>query len=396
MLDPPVDVSERASMVGQQFDDRDETNEVIKGSVYNDQVNRHHRVSRDGNTSKNMLPFHGPSSREVELTSLPSSSLEKRSGLYHGRALIVLVIWYTFSFTTLVLNKCILSYQDGDPVMLGAVQMFTCFVCGYVHMKSTTRRKLTSDNFPKMHNVILVGSLRFSTVFLGLVALWYVPVSFAETVKSSAPVFTVVISRLVLGETTTWLVNMSLLPVMGGLALCSANELSFNLPGFLASLCTNLSECFQNVFSKRLLCDEKLKLLPVELQCYTSLSSVFILIPTTLALVDFHKVWASASWTTFGALVLGGLSFHCQSFTEYILLGYISPVTHSVANTVKRALMIWLSILVFGNKLTFLSGLGTLIVTAGVFLYNHARNIAARLDQYEVTLDTIKVTDHDI
>lgn len=106
-------------MVGQQFDDRDETNEVIKGSVYNDQVNRHHRVSRDGNTSKNMLPFHGPSSREVELTSLPSSSLEKRSGLYHGRALIVLVIWYTFSFTTLVLNKCILSYQDGDPVMLG-------------------------------------------------------------------------------------------------------------------------------------------------------------------------------------------------------------------------------------------------------------------------------------
>lgn len=83
---------------------------------------------------------------------------------------------------------------------------------------------------------------RFSTVFLGLVALWYVPVSFAETVKSSAPVFTVVISRLVLGETTTWLVNMSLLPVMGGLALCSANELSFNLPGFLASLCTNLSE----------------------------------------------------------------------------------------------------------------------------------------------------------
>ncbi|CAN7988333.1 unnamed protein product, partial [Ixodes pacificus] len=237
---------------------------------------------------------------------------------------------------------------------------------------------------------------RFSTVFLGLVALWYVPVSFAETVKSSAPVFTVVISRLVLGETTTWLVNMSLFPVMGGLALCSANELSFNLPGFMASLCTNLSECFQNVFSKRLLSDEKVKLLPVELQCYTSLSSVFILVPATLALVDFRKVWEHTSWSCLGTLALGGISFHCQSFTEYILLGYISPVTHSVANTVKRALMIWLSILVFGNDVTFLSGLGTLVVTAGVFLYNHARNVAAKLDQYDVTLSTVKVTDHDV
>ncbi|XP_029846865.2 solute carrier family 35 member E2A isoform X1 [Ixodes scapularis] len=370
-----------------------EDNEVLKGWPYTERVN--HRGSKDLN-AKGMHPFYGPFSREVELKSLPSGSLEKRSGLYSGHAVVVLVVWYLFSFTTLMLNKCILTYQSGDPVVLGAVQMLTCFICGYVQMRATTRRKLHAENSPKMHNVILVGSLRFSTVFLGLVALWYVPVSFAETVKSSAPVFTVVISRLVLGETTTWLVNMSLFPVMGGLALCSANELSFNLPGFMASLCTNLSECFQNVFSKRLLSDEKVKLLPVELQCYTSLSSVFILVPATLALVDFRKVWEHTSWSCLGTLALGGISFHCQSFTEYILLGYISPVTHSVANTVKRALMIWLSILVFGNNVTFLSGLGTLVVTAGVFLYNHARNVAAKLDQYDVTLSTVKVTDHDV
>lgn len=66
----------------------------------------------------------------------------------------------------------------------------------------------------------------------------------------------------------------------------------------------------------------------MELQCYTSLSSVFILVPTMVALVDFPKVWAASTWATLGTLLLGGLSFHCQSFTEYILLGYISPVTH--------------------------------------------------------------------
>jgi solute carrier family 35 protein E2 len=45
-----------------------------------------------------------------------------------------------------------------------------------------------------------------------------------------------------LGEVTGPLVKLSLIPVMGGLALCSANELSFNLFGFVASLSTNISE----------------------------------------------------------------------------------------------------------------------------------------------------------
>ncbi|XP_064459477.1 solute carrier family 35 member E2A-like isoform X2 [Ornithodoros turicata] len=371
-----------------------QNDKVVKGTLYNEQTNRH-RSSRDFGT-KHSMQFYGPASREVELTSLPSSAAEKRTGLYSPRALLVLGVWYFFSFTTLVLNKYILTSQDGDPVVLGAMQMLMCFILGYAQMRFTIKRRLNAENSPRARNVILVGSLRFSTVFLGLIALWYVPVSFAETVKSSAPVFTVVISRLVLGEMTTWLVNLSLFPVMGGLALCSANEISFNVPGFVASLCTNLSECFQNVFSKRLLSDERVKLLPVELQCYTSLSSAFILVPATFALVNFSNVWQATTWTTFSTLVFGGISFHCQSLTEYVLLGYISPVTHSVANTVKRALMIWLSVLVFGNKVTFLSGLGTLTVIFGVFLYNHARNAAARSTQYDVTLNVVKVTDHDV
>jgi solute carrier family 35 protein E2 len=80
------------------------------------------------------------------------------------------------------------------------------------------------------------------TVVLGLVALNYVAVSFTETIKSSAPIFTVVISRILLGEKTGFWVNLSLLPVMSGLALCSSNELSFDMRGFIAALATNFTE----------------------------------------------------------------------------------------------------------------------------------------------------------
>ena len=50
---------------------------------------------------------------------------------------------------------------------------------------------------------------------------------------------------VVIGQSTGLYVKLSLMPVMGGLALCSANELSYNLPGFTAALLTNISECCQ-------------------------------------------------------------------------------------------------------------------------------------------------------
>lgn len=79
-------------------------------------------------------------------------------------------------------------------------------------------------------------------VFLGLIALKYVAVSFTETIKSSAPLFTVVMSRMMLGEKNGAYVMCSLIPIMTGLALCSAYELSFNIEGFVAALLTNVSE----------------------------------------------------------------------------------------------------------------------------------------------------------
>jgi solute carrier family 35 protein E2 len=40
-------------------------------------------------------------------------------------------------------------------------------------------------------------------------------------------------------------VNLSLVPVVGGLALCSATELSFNYVGFLAAVANNCIDCVQ-------------------------------------------------------------------------------------------------------------------------------------------------------
>ncbi|PRD29066.1 UNVERIFIED_CONTAM: Solute carrier family 35 member E2B [Trichonephila clavipes] len=171
-------------------------------------------------------------------------------------------------------------------------------------------------------------NILFSTLLLGLVALWFVPVSFAETVKSSAPVFTVFLAWLWMGEKTSWLVCLSLFPIMGGLALCSANELSFNATGFAAAMITNLSECLQNVFSKKLISGEMYSYSPPELQFYTSLASICVQVPTLILMVDLSLVPMNFTYQMILLFVINGVSFHLQSLTEYTLLSYISPVTH--------------------------------------------------------------------
>ncbi|XP_046396010.1 solute carrier family 35 member E2A-like isoform X1 [Ischnura elegans] len=304
-------------------------------------------------------------------------------GLLNIRAIFFLVLWYFFSGCTLFLNKYILSYMHGDPAVLGTCQMLMTTTCGFLQMYipcgmyKPIKRLSRPPGFYK--HMILVGCTRFTTVILGLVALNYVAVSFTETIKSSAPLFTVLISRFLLGEHTGLYVNLSLIPVMSGLALCSANELSFDARGFIAAMATNLTECLQNVYSKMLISGDNFKYTPAELQFYTSMASVVVQIPASLLLVDVGGVsasgWAEATSnpTLLSALLLNGVFFHFQSITAYVLMGYIGPVTHSVANTAKRAFLIWLSVILFDNPVTLLSGLGTCIVIAGVLLYNKAQ-----------------------
>ncbi|XP_073459031.1 solute carrier family 35 member E2B [Aquarana catesbeiana] len=323
-----------------------------------------------------------PEENVLQITITETTIIESDLGVFNSKALIYLTLWFFFSFCTLFLNKYILTLLEGEPSMLGAVQMLMTTFIGCIKMFIPCclyQHKARLSYPPNFLMIMLfVGLMRFSTVVLGLVSLKNVAVSFAETVKSSAPIFTVIMSRLILGEYTGMMVNLSLLPVMGGLALCTATEISFNVLGFSAALSTNIMDCLQNVFSKKLLSGDKYKFSPPELQFYTSAAAVILLIPTWIFLMDVPLIGKngknfSYSWDIIVLLLIDGVLFHLQSVTAYALMGKISPVTFSVASTVKHALSIWLSIIVFGNRITSLSAIGTVLVIIGVMLFNKAK-----------------------
>lgn len=77
---------------------------------------------------------------------------------------------------------------------------------------------------------------------------------------------------------------------------------------------------------------------------------------------------------------MDGVCYHLQSVTAFMVMQEISAVSQSVANTVKRALLIWLSVWHFGNPMTTLGVTGSAIVFLGVLAYQYAIYQKSRLE----------------
>ncbi|RVE55664.1 hypothetical protein OJAV_G00233950 [Oryzias javanicus] len=321
----------------------------------------------------------------LKITVTETTVIEADSGAWNLRSMTYLALWYFFSFCTLFLNKYILSLLEGEPSMLGAVQMLSTTIIGCLKMFVPCclyQHKSRAEYPPNFIMIMLfVGLMRFVTVVLGLVSLKNVAVSFAETVKSSAPMFTVIMSRLILGEYTGLWVNLSLFPRHGGPGPLHGLRDQLQHAGLLRGALHQHHGL--NVFSKKLLSGDTYRFSPPELQFYTSAAAVIMLIPAWAFLLDIPSIGKSGRSLIFNQdiillLLFDGCLFHLQSVTAYALMGRISPVTFSVASTVKHALSVWLSVLIFSNRITVLGATGTVLVFIGVFLYTKARQIQRR------------------
>lgn len=67
---------------------------------------------------------------------------------------------------------------------------------------------------------------------------------------------------------------------------------------------------------------------PAEIQFYTSLTSLLVQLPTLFFMADFEKNHDSFTSQYFLACVFNGIFFHFQTISAYVLMDFISPVTH--------------------------------------------------------------------
>jgi solute carrier family 35 protein E1 len=243
------------------------------------------------------------------------------------------------------------------------------------------RPKITGAMLAAIFPLAVVHTLGnlFTNMSLGKVA-----VSFTHTIKAMEPFFSVILSAMFLGEMPTpWVVG-SLLPIVGGVALASVTEASFNWAGFWSAMASNVTNQSRNVLSKKVMVKQEESLDNITLFSIITIMSFFLLAPAAIFMegVKFTPAYLESVGLNvrqvYTRSLLAALCFHAYQQVSYMILQRVSPVTHSVGNCVKRVVVIVSSVIIFKTAVSPLNAAGTAIALAGVFLYSRVKRIKSK------------------
>ncbi|KAL0421787.1 UNVERIFIED_CONTAM: Triose phosphate/phosphate translocator, non-green plastid, chloroplastic [Sesamum latifolium] len=288
-------------------------------------------------------------------------------------------LWYLFNIYFNIYNKQVLkAFHYPMTVTLVQFAVGTVLVVFMWTFNLYKRPKISGGQLAAILPLALVHTLGnlFTNMSLGKVA-----VSFTHTIKAMEPFFSVVLSAMFLGEfPTPWVVS-SLLPIVGGVALASMTESSFNWAGFWSAMASNLTNQSRNVLSKKFMVKKEESLDNITLFSIITIMSLFLMAPVAIFMegVKFTPSHLQAAGLNVKQLytrsLLAALCFHAYQQVSYMILQRVSPVTHSVGNCVKRVVVIVTSVLFFRTPVSPINSLGTGIALAGVFLYSRVKRI---------------------
>ncbi|KAL8130144.1 hypothetical protein V2J09_019299 [Rumex salicifolius] len=226
------------------------------------------------------------------------------------------------------------------------------------------------------------------------VSMSKVAVSFTHIIKSGEPAFSVLVSRLFLGETFPLPVYLSLLPIIGGCALSAFTELNFNMTGFMGAMISNLAFVFRNIFSKKGMNGKSVS----GMNYYACLSMLSLLILTPFAIaVEGPQVWATGWQRAISDIgphfvwwvAAQSIFYHLYNQVSYMSLDQISPLTFSVGNTMKRISVIVSSIIIFHTPVRPVNAFGAAIAILGTFIYSQ-RTVVSFLVSFVLYVAIIK------
>ncbi|KAH7374760.1 triose-phosphate transporter family-domain-containing protein [Plectosphaerella cucumerina] len=234
----------------------------------------------------------------------------------------------------------------------------------------------TMSRLGRRENLVLLAfSLLFTiNIAVSNLSLAMVSVPFYQVLRTSVPVFTVLIYRVVYSRTYDTITYLTLVPIMLGAALTTIGEYTFTDMGFLLTFAGVLSAAVKTVATNRIMTGP-LSLPAMEVLLRMSPYAVLQSLLCAFAAGEFSRVREMntnegfAFWTLIALLGNGTLAFalNVASFQTNKVAG---ALTISVCGNLKQCLTVLLGIVAFGVEVHLFNGTGMILTMVGAAWYS--------------------------
>eukprot|EP00921_Rhytidocystis_pertsovi_P012927 GHVQ01020983.1.p1 GENE.GHVQ01020983.1~~GHVQ01020983.1.p1 ORF type:complete len:547 (+),score=89.54 GHVQ01020983.1:79-1719(+) len=309
-------------------------------------------------------------------------------------------LWYALNVFYNIDNKNALIMLP-LPWTVSCIQLFTGWIFFCTMWLTGLRRRPCCHTWEIFAVKIVPQGVCHLFVHIGaVISMKAGAVSFTHIVKAAEPVLTAGLSGAILGQVFAWQTYMSLLPVVAGVGLASVTELSFTWMSFWCAMLSNCGSSLRSILAKQTMKDKKeVGDNLTSANIYSLLTIVASLVCLPLALVMEGGVVA-ATWNSvtqgtpavidqvtgtvmieaiaplytqsavMTRIIMSGLWYYLYNEVAFGALERVHQLTHAVANTLKRVVIIVATVIVFRNPVTLLGAVGSAIAIAGTLLYS--------------------------
>lgn len=197
---------------------------------------------------------------------------------------------------------------------------------------------------------------------------------FVETVKSSEPITTVVLAFFLLGERETPKSLACLLFVIVGVALASADDMTFSLPAFCAVQLCNLGFSGRSVLVKQLkqnFPQAAVSKSMIELFYHVHRLGLGLLVPVVLlaersTLMNLTPEVATKLAAT---MAVNGVFYSIYNLFSFFTLARVPTSVHAVLNVFRRVVVILITAAFFKVPMSALNLAGVTMAVGGILLF---------------------------